>query len=252
VNLVHFSSREIKEWGKIPKQSNYSDALASSRHRTAVSSGKPQGLWYAYEKEWVEHYKPAINARTNLSTKNKEGQFDYKYIFEVPKTSFTTSVEPDNSKILVLTLDNFAEFLVKYNAPGVFPDRFVWGGRRPKPIVDWYDVWEGLPAEYTIDRREYVGIKKLFAGVEFSHDLVEFKPENGFKISSDTNKMGKPKVTYEFELSSGGTTRHVVADVSFLRYLEVRSGCIFKPEKLFSEPPTRYLVEEPVAIGLAA
>ena len=248
VNLVHFSSREIKEWGKIPKQSEYSNALTSSRHRTSFSSGKPQGLWYAFEKDWLEHYKPTINARKNMSVKNKAEQFDYKYVFEVPKSAFTTNVEPDDSKILVLTLDNFAEFLVKYNAPGIFPDRMVWGGRKPKPIEDWYLVWEGLPAEYTIDKKDYIGVKNLFAGVEFSQDLVEFKPENGFTISSSgKNKMGRPKIMYEFELSSGGAARHVVADVSFLRYLEVRSGCFFKPENLFTKPPAYYLAEGPAA-----
>jgi hypothetical protein len=243
--VVHYSSRPLEAWGKIPKEHEFSDALASSRHRTAQRTGKPPGLWYAYEEDWLTHYKPAVNKRTNLLEKNKAGAFAYKYRFEVPESVFTTSLEPDDSKILVLSLANFKEFLIRYNAPGVHPDRpFEYSKKGVKPLTDWHSVWTGFPKEYTFDGNPYIGLNEYFAGVEFDQDLVEYKEENGFKISDQLNKSSKPKIFYEFDEEGGGLKR-VKVDVSFLRYLEVRSGCFFQPQKLFSNPPSYYLVSGP-------
>jgi hypothetical protein len=242
--VVHYSSRPLEAWGKIPKEHEFSNALASSQHRTAHRTGKPPGLWYAYEEDWLTHYKPAVNKRTNLSEKNKAGAFAYKYRFEVPESAFTTSLEPDDSKILVLSLANFKEFLIRYNAPGVHPNRpFEYSKKGVKPLTDWHSVWTGFPKEYTFDGNPYFGLNEYFAGVEFDQDLVEYKEENGFKISDQLNKSGMPKIFYEFDEGVG--LKHVKADVSFLRYLEVRSGCFFQPQKLFSNPPSYYLVSAP-------
>jgi hypothetical protein len=252
--LVHYSSRPLEEWGKIPKFGEWNDRLRATQHRTAFITGKPRGIWYAYEEEWHAHYGSAIEKRKNMSEKNKEEQFQYKYLFEVPESRFTTELEPDDSKILVLTLENFKDFLIKYNAPGVFPDRPFERSRTIKPLKDWLSVWEGFPKEFTFDGKPYFGLNEYFAGVEFSVDLVEYKPENGFKvIESEKNKTGTPKIIYEFDLANDdGTVRHVVADVSFLRHLEVRSGCIFTPQKLFHNPPAHYLVSGPTAAAGAA
>lgn len=248
--LVHYSGRPLEAWGKIPKKSEYNSSLEMSRHRTSMNTGKPKGLWYAYEEDWMTHYEPQIKKRTNLSEKNKAGQFAYKYLFEVPESKFTTNLEPEDSKILVLTLENFKDFLIRYNAPGVFPDRPLWRGKRKEPLTEWMYVWHGLSKDYTFDGKHYFGIDEYFAGIEFSQDLVEFKPEHGFKIVSEQNKLGRPKIVYEFDLTEDdGSVRHVVADVSFLRYLEVRSGCFFMPYKLFPNPPAHYLVSSPVAVA---
>ena len=242
VHLVHYSSRPLEVWGKIPKYDKYSNHLTMSQHRTAFNTGKPKGIWYAYEKDWLTHYGAQIKDRKNISEKNKKDAFGCKYVFEVPKSVFTKDVTPDPSKILVLSLSNFKDFLITYNAPGVFPDRYVLRGKKPQPMDDWMNVWHGLPKDYTFDKKPYIGVDQYFAGVEFSQDLVEFKPENGFKTITAENKMGNPKIVYEFDLTSGdGTSRHVAADVSFLRYLEVRSGCFFSPQTLFSNPPPHYL-----------
>jgi len=237
-HLVHYSSRELLEWGKIPKQSEYSNALASVRQKTSVRTGKPVGLWYAYESLWMTHYKPEINARKNLSKSNKELQFQYKYVLPVPESKFTTRLEEDPSKILVLSLANFTEFLVRYEAPGI-------GASPWKYELKWYDFWTGLPRAYT--RVPYDGFQRKFAGVEFSQDLVDYSADV-FTVTPATQREPK-KITITVDLPSGGTA---TVDVSFLQYLEVPSGCLFKPEALFDKPPSEYLVEgPPAAAGVA-
>ena len=170
----------------------------------------------------------------------------------MPESTFTTSLEPDDFKILVLTLENFKDFLIRYNAPGVFPERPLWRGKKVKPLTDWQYLWEGLPKEYTVDGERYFGLNEFFAGIEFSQELVDFRPENGFKVIEEIDKALNPKIIYEFDLpNTDGTVRHIVADVSFLRYLEVRSGCVFVPQKLFHHPPSHYLAPTAGAIASA-
>jgi hypothetical protein len=237
--LIHYSSRELVEWGVIPGMKEYNSTLVTIRHSTALKTGKPPGLWYAYEEEWLAHYKPAIGARKNLSNVNKKSQFAYKYLFEVPESAFTTNIEPDPSKILVLSLDNFKDFLVRYNAPGIRK------GDRTPSATKWFEIWNGVPAEYTRDRKPLIGVKELFAGIEFSKELVEYSTEHGFKV---LDKNGNKQIVVEVDFADAkGVETHSTVDVSFLQFLEIRSGCFFKPELLFPEGPAPHFVSRPNA-----
>ena len=224
-HLVHFSSREILEWGKIPKQSEYNNSLAISRHRTAFRTGKPSGLWYAYADDWEKHHKPTANKKLNAFViESRKDKFDYKYEFPVPESRFTSSLEPNSEKILLLTPDNFQEFLQQFGAPGVRSKRKTW-----------VDFWQGYTFEKTGEHVK--GVQDKFAGVDFSQELVDFAPE-GMKL--------------RFSFDDHGATKTADVDVSFLKYLEIRSGCIFHPEILFPEGPVPYLTGRPTAGAASA
>jgi hypothetical protein len=168
-HLVHFSSRAIEEWGKIPKKSEYNDSLKISMSRIAARTGKPMGIWYAYDTSWVAHYKNSVNKNPLLSPKNKANWFSHKYVFDVADDKFTTDINPAPTKILELSNANFGDFLAKYEAPGVKSSKKTWR-----------EFWDGL--------------KDKFAGIEFKAEIATMKPDSTGKIPIKVDDEGVEKI----------------------------------------------------------
>lgn len=214
-HLIHYSSRPIETWGKIPKKSEYNDSLAMGMTRVTARTGKPFGLWYAYDEEWIHHYKPAVLKNMLRSEENKENAFAYKYAFTIPDSVFTTDIREDPTKVLVLNSTNFVPFLIKYFAPGLGTSKYR----------TWRDFWHG----YEIKGRYNSGVKDAFLGVDFQEDLVEL----GRLGKSDPSKLTMA-IEYKGEMKN--------VDVGFLKFLEIRSGVLFHPERILDSPPSKYLV----------
>ena len=272
VEAYHISKRPLTAWGEF--------AAGNTKSRAKIgSAGKPIGFWYAYNTEWSNFL-----TRTGNTSGTYKYRFVLREFTDDPSTpnpaailklsaaNFDTFLEKyHDPKFVSSPKSMLAHFITQYFMSGderlvehlaediqeqleeyegdfetitdekilAAPERgkhkgkiFIGGeevsdeeadelvqkildkhnyGIKDEPITtyNWIDFWKAVAAD--------------FAGVEFTADLI------------------KPRTAPRNIRNIGGVTM----EVSWLRLLDVVSGCIFDPETYFEgKKPSEFLVTE--------
>ena len=258
----HISKREIKSWG------NFSEENTKSRTKIG-SSGKPIGFWYAYDSSWSNAHGPATHsvgefkyriplgefaddpyypAPAKILRLNKDNFDDFLLAFH--KTEFfkdpcslldslvvEAAIKGDSALSLIIPEEMFEELkdkvLETMNANSDTVEIFSKGAGKDECtsfLIKLINTWteSSLATDLSYVRYYDWGafwarVSENFAGVEFGADLIH--PRQGGFIWSDIESEPVGGLSYKLH-------------VTWLRLLDVVSGCIFHPETYFTEKPT--------------
>jgi hypothetical protein len=256
MNVYHISKREIGSWG------NFSPSNRKSRTKIGAE-GKPIGFWYAHNTSWE-----------NITKSEKVDAGTYKYKFSVV---YSFSVDsPSPTSVLMLTADNFDAFLKKYHTKSfiVPPKKLI-----EKLIYQYF--YEGdsalipvLPEEVQEKLSEvegdYEAGRKILKVMKNGNIIIDNKPVNDLAAKGmiDAIKMvDESLITYDWPNFWNSVSRDFagvefdkslifprksprifktvdgdVIEVSWLRKLDIVSGCIFDPQTYLHRSPSEFKV----------
>jgi hypothetical protein len=244
------------------------NAPSREQTRTVAKTDKPAGLWYARDNEWRGHfYKDKLPL--------------WKYTLHLTEDDFTDDYKtPAPTKILRVNMANFADVVANYGKEYLYSnveilEKLIYDRIKDRDDTLDFLVGEDTDSDYNnsnneIDElnkkliktiRDYetnsdgTKIDETFAGdviSEIDGEYGDKPPYDDFNWPEFWRKLSENFAGIEFatdlldivEIPSPVPDIRPVISTSFMPFIEIRSGVIFKPATFFAARKADWVEEE--------
>lgn len=248
---------------------NLKNAPSREQMRTVAKTGKPAGLWYAYGDEWKAHFYNINNSKKaawkyTLNLKDDDFTEDYtksspNKILRVNKTNFADTVAKYGKEFIKSNNNILEDLIYRRQSNGDETLDFLLGSKPiscsennsinnnnnsirnlPEDLKDLANDIYSLICEYiNIEDISPESLKLLIKEID---ERYSEPPYITFDWPGFWRKLAENFAGIEFsgdvldvvEIPSPNTEIRSVISVSFMPFVEIHSGVIFKPASFFA------------------